>query len=79
MLTPPRFNPATLPAVLTRHIGVQFDPTKKRLGVGQHPHRGFETVTVAFQGGVEHQDSTGNNDVIGPGDVQWMTAGRGLQ
>jgi len=56
----------------------QFDPTKKRLGVGQHPHRGFETVTVAFQGGVEHQDSTGNNDVIGPGDVQWMTAGRGI-
>ena len=56
----------------------QFDPTKQRLGVGKHPHRGFETVTVAFQGAVEHQDSTGNNDVIGPGDVQWMTAGRGI-
>ena len=56
----------------------QFDPTKKRLGVGRHPHRGFETVTVAFQGAVEHQDSSGNNDVIGPGDVQWMTAGRGV-
>jgi len=62
----------------THTIGAQFDPTKKRLGVGQHPHRGFETVTVAFQGAVEHQDSTGNNDVIGPGDVQWMTAGRGI-
>ena len=41
------------------------------LGVGQHPHRGFETVTVAFQGEVEHQDSTGTKDVIGQGDVQW--------
>ena len=48
------------------------------LGVGQHPHRGFETVTVAFQGEVEHQDSTGQKDVIGEGDVQWMTAGRGI-
>jgi redox-sensitive bicupin YhaK (pirin superfamily) len=48
------------------------------LGVGQHPHRGFETVTVAFQGEVEHKDSTGNQGVIGEGDVQWMTAGRGI-
>ena len=56
----------------------RFEPTTKRLGVGQHPHRGFETVTIAFQGGVEHHDSVGNNDVIGPGDVQWMTAGRGI-
>jgi redox-sensitive bicupin YhaK (pirin superfamily) len=55
-----------------------FGPTSERLGVGQHPHRGFETVTIAFQGGVEHSDSVGNNDVIGPGDVQWMTAGRGI-
>ena len=55
-----------------------FEPTKKRLGVGQHPHRGFETITIAFQGGVEHADSVGNRDVIGPGDVQWMTAGRGI-
>ena len=56
----------------------KFDPTKKRLGVGQHPHRGFATVTIAFQGGVEHSDSAGNSDVIGPGDIQWMTAGRGI-
>jgi Pirin len=48
------------------------------LGVGQHPHRGFETVTVAFQGEVEHKDSKGNSGVIGPGDVQWMTAGKGI-
>lgn len=50
----------------------------KPLGVGQHPHRGFETVTIAFQGEVEHQDNAGNSGVIGPGDVQWMTAGRGI-
>lgn len=48
------------------------------LGVGQHPHRGFETVTVAFQGEVEHHDSTGQQGIIKPGDVQWMTAGRGI-
>lgn len=56
----------------------KFPPTKKRLGVGQHPHRGFETVTIAFQGAVEHGDSVGNRGVIGPGDVQWMTAARGI-
>jgi len=55
-----------------------FAPTSKHRGVGQHPHRGFETVTIAFQGEVEHGDSTGNTGVIGPGDVQWMTAGRGI-
>jgi quercetin 2,3-dioxygenase len=47
-------------------------------GVGQHPHRGFETVTIAFQGAVEHHDSTGNTGIIHAGDVQWMTAGRGI-
>lgn len=55
-----------------------FEPTSKRRGVGKHPHRGFETVTIAFQGEVEHGDSVGNSGVIGPGDVQWMTAGRGI-
>ena len=53
-------------------------PGRKPRGVGQHPHRGFETVTVAFQGEVEHADSVGNRGVIKPGDVQWMTAGRGV-
>lgn len=47
-------------------------------GVGQHPHRGFETVTIAYQGEVEHHDSTGKSGIIKPGDVQWMTAGRGI-
>jgi redox-sensitive bicupin YhaK (pirin superfamily) len=57
----------------------EFPPNKGApLGVGQHPHRGFETVTIAFQGEVEHKDSTGKSGVIHPGDVQWMTAGRGI-
>lgn len=50
----------------------------KRRGVGNHPHRGFETVTIAFQGEIQHGDNNGNIGVIGPGDVQWMTAGRGI-
>jgi quercetin 2,3-dioxygenase len=55
-----------------------FEPTTKRRGVGQHPHRGFETVTVVYDGQVEHKDSAGNGGIIGPGDVQWMTAGGGI-
>ena len=47
-------------------------------GVGEHPHRGFETVTIVYSGEVEHRDSTGKGGVIGPGDVQWMTAGAGI-
>ena len=56
----------------------QFEPTTHRRGVGQHPHRGFETVTIVYDGEVEHRDSTGKGGVIGPGDVQWMTAGSGI-
>jgi redox-sensitive bicupin YhaK (pirin superfamily) len=56
----------------------EFAPTLEQRGVGSHPHRGFETVTIAFQGSVEHQDSGGHVGRIGPGDVQWMTAGRGV-
>jgi redox-sensitive bicupin YhaK (pirin superfamily) len=55
-----------------------FDATTKRRGVGEHPHRGFETVTIVYAGEVEHRDSTGGGGVIGPGDVQWMTAGSGI-
>jgi quercetin 2,3-dioxygenase len=54
------------------------EPSDKQEGVGEHPHRGFETVTIAFQGEVEHKDSTGSAGIIGPGDVQWMTAGSGV-
>ncbi len=55
-----------------------FEPRTRRRGVGQHPHRGFETVTIVYDGEVEHKDSAGNGGVIGPGDVQWMTAGAGI-
>ena len=55
-----------------------FEPTTQRRGVGQHPHRGFETVTIVYAGEVEHRDSTGKGGVIGAGDVQWMTAGSGI-
>jgi len=56
----------------------QFDPTTRPRGVGQHPHRGFETVTIVYDGEVAHRDSTGQGGVIGPGDVQWMTAAGGI-
>lgn len=55
-----------------------FEPTTDRRGVGQHPHRGFETVTIVYDGLVEHKDSAGNGGIIGPGDVQWMTAAGGI-
>src|SRR3984885_7191071 len=55
-----------------------FAPTTERRGVGQPPHRGFETVTIVYEGEVEHRDSAGNGGVIGPGDVQWMTAASGI-
>lgn len=55
-----------------------FPATKEKKGVGEHPHRGFETVTFAIEGEVEHRDSAGGGGVIGTGDVQWMTAASGL-
>jgi redox-sensitive bicupin YhaK (pirin superfamily) len=55
-----------------------FEPSKRTHGVGQHPHRGFETVTIAYQGSVSHRDSAGNSGTIYPGDVQWMTAASGV-
>lgn len=55
-----------------------FPPTDKLRGVDVHPHKGFETVTIAYKGSVAHHDSTGNSGVINPGDVQWMTAGAGI-
>lgn len=56
----------------------QFPGTDQPRGVGEHPHRGFETVTIMYQGAVAHRDSAGNAGVIGPGDVQWMTAASGV-
>lgn len=55
-----------------------FTPTETPRGVGVHPHRGFETVTIAYQGKIAHHDSAGNHGVIEAGDVQWMTAGSGV-
>ncbi len=55
-----------------------FPPTDRPRGVSVHPHRGFETVTIAYQGKVAHHDSSGNSGVIGVGDVQWMTAASGI-
>jgi quercetin 2,3-dioxygenase len=57
---------------------VDFSPTDKPRGVGVHPHRGFETVTIAYHGRIAHHDSAGNSGIIGKGDVQWMTAASGL-
>ena len=56
----------------------QFQPASKPRGVGEHPHRGFETVTIVYSGEVSHRDSAGNGGTIGPGDVQWMTAAAGV-
>ncbi|MBM3419400.1 MAG: pirin family protein, partial [Bacteroidetes bacterium] len=55
-----------------------FPPSEKPLGVGVHPHRGFETVTIAYKGRVAHHDSAGGGGIIGEGDVQWMTAASGV-
>src|SRR5690625_1533407 len=67
------------PFLLLDYAGPRnFSPAKNPRGVGQHPHRGFETVTIVYQGEVEHRDSTGAGGLIGPGDVQWMTAASGI-
>jgi quercetin 2,3-dioxygenase len=69
----------TSPFLLLDYAGPHtFAPTSTRRGVGAHPHRGFETVTIVYQGELEHRDSTGAGGVIGPGDVQWMTAADGI-
>src|SRR5206468_1917694 len=66
------------PFLLLDHLGpMQFAPGQAA-GFPDHPHRGFETVTYILEGAVEHRDSQGNHGIIGPGDVQWMTAGSGL-
>jgi quercetin 2,3-dioxygenase len=67
------------PFLLLDHAGpTAFPPSQTARGVGFHPHRGFETVTIVFQGELEHRDTAGNSGRIGPGDVQWMTAGSGV-
>lgn len=67
------------PFLMLDHAGpAEFSATEQRRGVGEHPHRGFETVTIVYSGEVAHRDSAGGGGVIGPGDVQWMTAGSGI-
>ncbi len=57
---------------------IDFGPSNRLRGVGVHPHKGFETVTIAYKGSVAHNDSAGNSGIVNPGDVQWMTAGAGI-
>jgi len=71
----PRISPFLL---LDFAAEVDFAPSNRPRGVGVHPHKGFETVTIAYQGSVAHHDSAGNSGVVHPGDVQWMTAGAGI-
>lgn len=67
------------PLVLMDYAGpAPFEPSDRPRGVDSHPHRGFETVTVVYQGELEHRDSVGNSGKVGPGDVQWMTAASGV-
>lgn len=67
------------PFLLLDYAGpMDFEPAERPRGVGQHPHRGFETVTIVYRGEVAHRDSTGAGGRIGPGDVQWMTAASGI-
>ncbi len=67
------------PFLLLDYAGPHYFPAGSgKRGVGEHPHRGFETVTLVYSGEVEHRDSTGKGGIIGPGDVQWMTAGAGI-
>jgi quercetin 2,3-dioxygenase len=75
----PNLGSALSPFLLFDYAGPrEFPPTDERLGVGEHPHRGFETVTIVYEGEVEHRDSSGGGGRIGPGDVQWMTAASGI-
>jgi redox-sensitive bicupin YhaK (pirin superfamily) len=75
----PDLGPVLSPFLLLDYAGpAEFPPTQERRGVGEHPHRGFETVTIVYKGEVEHRDSSGGGGRIGSGDVQWMTAASGI-
>jgi quercetin 2,3-dioxygenase len=75
----PNLGDVLSPFLLLDYAGpATFEPTTERRGVGAHPHRGFETVTIVYEGEVEHRDSSGGGGRIGPGDVQWMTAASGI-
>ena len=73
------FGPYISPFILMDYAPPRnFPPSEEKRGVGEHPHRGFETVTFVYSGEIDHRDSGGGGGRIGPGDVQWMTAAKGL-
>jgi quercetin 2,3-dioxygenase len=79
MFSPQTHGDAVSPFILLDYAQpYEFAPAAQKRGVGVHPHRGFETVTIVYEGEVDHRDSTGNGGHIGPGDVQWMTAASGI-
>ncbi len=79
MFSPQTHGAALSPFILLDYAPPEhFSPAPQKRGVGVHPHRGFETVTIVYAGEVDHRDSTGNGGHIGPGDVQWMTAASGI-
>jgi quercetin 2,3-dioxygenase len=79
MFSPQTHGDAVSPFILLDYAApYEFAPAAQKRGVGVHPHRGFETVTIVYEGEVDHRDSTGNGGHIGPGDVQWMTAASGI-
>ncbi|MGE0741595.1 MAG: pirin family protein [Hyphomonadaceae bacterium] len=79
MFSPQSHGAALSPFILLDYAPPEhFPPAPQKRGVGVHPHRGFETVTIVYAGEVDHRDSTGNGGHIGPGDVQWMTAASGI-
>ena len=79
LFSPQTHGAAVSPFILLDHAApYRFAPAAQKRGVGVHPHRGFETVTIVYSGEVDHRDSTGNGGHIGPGDVQWMTAASGI-
>ena len=79
VFSPQSIRSGVSPYILMDYAGpVEFEPSDRPRGVDSHPHRGFETVTVVYQGELEHRDSAGNSGRIGPGDVQWMTAASGI-
>lgn len=79
IFSPQSFGKAISPFILMDYAGpTTFGPSEKPRGVDEHPHKGFETVSIVYQGELEHHDSAGNSGSLRPGDVQWMTAARGI-
>ena len=79
LIAPNGVTPELSPFLMLDYAGpTYFEPSSRPRGVDEHPHRGFETVTISWQGAVDHRDSAGNSGTIYPGDVQWMTAASGV-